>query len=225
MHISYQKIINWFSTNFKVLIIVGAICLTVGMVYFGLAPRIYEADFSLSLPKVVTAPSTSSDTPQLRLLISPQEFIRPTQNPMAYSSDLIEGCMGVDTNANRKKMINSMQLSVQQQGDVIAFTLRLEGRERVNQCANLILTKVFNDLVITQENYFASLVKNEKKGNQNSKEVVSTAQEFKKPEVVQIVRISDSYIKPDFIKIIIQAGLATIFLTIFLSIMRNRYRA
>ena len=225
MHISYQKIVSWFKVNFQVLIVVEAICLAITLAYFAFAPRIYEANFSLSLPKVSVISPSNPGAPQLRLLISPQEFIRPTQNPMAYSSGLIEGCMGSDTNANRKKMITSMQLSVQQQGDVVALNLRLEGRERVIQCANLILNKAFGELVTTQENYLASLSKNQSIDYQKSEISKFSDQEFKKPEVIQAIRISDSYVKPDFYKLFIQAILTGIFMTIFISIMRKRYRA
>ena len=55
----------------------------------------------------------------MRLMISPQEFIRPAQDPMSYPEAFIKDCMGEDTNSNRKKLINALQLGVKQQGDVI----------------------------------------------------------------------------------------------------------
>lgn len=212
MNISYRAVSEWFRDNLKLLIILEIACLLVSGIYFLMAPRIYEANFSISLPKVAVSPE--SNPPKLRLLISPQEFIRPTQDPMAYSAEFIKSCMGEDTNANRKKLINGLQLGVKQQGDVIAFTLRLEGAERPAKCAALMLQRAFDDLTANQDSYLKSQVS-------GAIDPVSYA----RPALVQTIRMSDSYIKPDLSRILITAALAGIFLTVFLSLMRKKYCA
>ena len=214
MNISYQAVIEWFKSNFKILLILEALCILAAAIYFLFAPRIYEANFSISLPKVPVTSPNNLDTPKIRLMISPQEFIRPAQDPMSYSEAFIKECMGEDTNANRKKFINALQLGVKQQGDVISFTLRLEGGERSASCANILLIKVLNDLMLTQDNYLKS-------AGINSAETINIA----KPGLVQKIRMSDSYVKPDLVKLITSAVLAGISLTIFLSLMRKRYSA
>ena len=215
MIISYQEVTHWFRTNFKVLVIMEVLCLLVAGGYFLLIPRIYEAHFSIGLPKVPVV-SNQPNGPNMRLMISPQEFIRPTQDPMAYSEEFVKNCMGQDTNTNRKKMINALQLGVRQQGDVIAFTLRLEGRERTATCANLFLAKVLEDLSIAQENYL--------KIPATSSAAQANPDNIVKPSLIQVVRMSDSYINPDLIKIFTTAVLAGAFVTMFLSVMRKRYR-
>lgn len=212
MNISYRAVSEWFRDNLRLLIILEIACLLVSGIYFLMAPRIYEANFSISLPKVAVSPE--SNPPKLRLLISPQEFIRPTQDPMAYSAEFMKSCMGEDTNANRKKLINGLQLGVKQQGDVIAFTLRLEGAERPAKCAALMLQRAFDDLTANQDSYLKSQVS-------GAIDPVSYA----RPALVQTIRMSDSYIKPDLSRILIAAALAGIFLTVFLSLMRKKYRA
>jgi hypothetical protein len=214
MKICYQDVIDWFSANFKILLILEVVCLLAAGSYFALAPRIYEANFSISLPKVPAPISAAPGAPKLRTLISPQEFIRPTQDPMAYSAQFIEQCMGQDTNANRKKLINALQLGVKQQGDVIAFTLRLEGSQKLLNCANALMSKVLQDLSITQENYLKSIVLAE-----------TDRQNVAPPTLVQAVRMSDSYVKPDLTRLLTIAVLAGIFLAILISAMRKKYRA
>lgn len=214
MNISYQEVIDWFKGNLKTLVILEVLCLLAAAAYFLTAPRIYEANFSIGLPKVPAAVSTNPNASKMRLLMSPQEFIRPTQDPMAYPDDFIKNCMGEDTNVNRKKLINSLQLGVKQHGDVIAFTLRLEGDERSRSCANLLLTKVLNDLSVTQDNYLKSIVI-------TTPEIANIV----KPSLIQNIRMSDSYVKPDLIKIFTIAVLAGIILTVFFSVMRRRYSA
>lgn len=212
MNISYRAVSEWFRDNLKLLVILEIACLLVSGIYFLMAPRIYEANFSISLPKVAVLPE--SNPPKLRLLISPQEFIRPTQDPMAYSAEFMKSCMGEDTNANRKKLINGLQLGVKQQGDVIAFTLRLEGAERPEKCAALMLQRSFDYLTVNQDIF----LKTQKNGGDESAT-------YARPALVQTIRMSDSYIKPDLSRILIAAALAGIFLTVFLSLMRKKYRA
>ena len=206
MNISYQAVIEWFRSNLKSLVIFEVVCLSVAAVYFLLAPRLYEASFSIGLPKVSVVPETTP--PKFRLLISPQEFIRPTQDPMAYSAEFVKDCMGEDSNANRKKMINGLQLGVKQQGDVIAFTLRLEGSERSAKCAALMMQRAFDDLTANQDLFL--------KANPVG---------YVRPTLVQSIRMSDSYIKPDLSRILTIGVLGGIFLTIFVSLMRKKYRA
>lgn len=214
MNIRYQAVINWLKSNFKILLILEITCLLFASVYFVLSPRIYEANFSIVLPKVPTAISNDPHAPKMRLMVSPQEFIRPAQDPMSYSEAFIKDCMGEDTNANRKKLIKSLQLGVKQQGDVIAFTLRLEGNQRTATCANLWLIKVLNDLTVTQENYLKS-------AGLDPANIVNIA----KPGLVQHIRMSDSYVKPDLFKLMTSAVLAGMFLSFFISIMRKQYSA
>lgn len=214
MKICYQDVIDWLSSNFKMLIILEVVCLLVIGGYFALAPRIYEANFSIGLPKVPAPISSVPGASRLKTLISPQEFIRPTQDPMAYSAQFIEQCMGQDTDANRKKFINALQLGVKQQGDVIAFTLRLEGDQKVLNCANVLMGKVLQDLSLSQENYVKSIALAE-----------PDKQNVAPPTMVQVVRISDSYVKPDLTRLLTIGALAGIFLTIFISVMRKKYCA
>lgn len=216
MIISYQEVTHWFRSNIKALVVIEMLCLVVAGAYFLMAPRIYEANFSIGLPKIPVV-SNQPNGPNMRLMISPQEFIRPTQDPMAYSEEFVKNCMGQDTNANRKKMINALQLGVQKQGDVIAFTLRLEGGERSAACANLFLTKVLEDLSIAQVNYLKTTLA--------ASAAQANPENIVKPALIQAVRMSDSYIKPEFIKTFTTAMLAGALLTVFLSVMRKRYRA
>jgi len=212
MNISYRAVCEWFKGNLKLLVILEIACLLAAGIYFLMAPRIYEANFSISLPKVSVTPETNP--PKLRLMISPQEFIRPTQDPMAYSEEFVKACMGADSNANRKKMINGLQLGVKQQGDVIAFTLRLEGSERPAQCAGLMMQRAFDDLTASQDLYLKT----------RASGAIDPAT-YVRPALVQSVRMSDSYVKPDLYRILTSGFLAGIFLTVFISLMRKKYRA
>lgn len=214
MNISYQVIVSWLKTNIKLLLLLEILFFLMAGLYFMQAPRIYEATFSIGLPKVAASPLPGITLTKMQLMISPQEFIRPTQDPLGYSGEFIKNCMGQDTNANRKEFINGLQLGVKQQGDVIAFTLRLKGSERVAQCANLLLGKVLADLVISQDKYL-----------QTANISLSNVGGFVRPAEVQPVRISDSYIKPQLNRLLFMALVLAIIMTIFISLLKQKYRA
>jgi hypothetical protein len=211
MNISYRAVCEWFKGNLKLLVILEIACFLAAGIYFLVAPRIYEVNFSISLPKVSITPETNPA--KLRLMISPQEFIRPIQDPMAYSEEFVKACMGEDSNANRKKMINGLQLGVKQQGDVIAFTLRLEGAERPVKCAALMMQRAFDHLTVSQDLYLQA----------RTPGAIDPAT-YARPALVQSIRMSDSYVKPDLYRILTTAILAGIFLTVFISPMRKKYR-
>lgn len=214
MFISYQNVINWIKTNLRLLLLLEACSILMACLYFMIAPRIYEASFSVGLPKVPLSQAEGAGVPKMRLLISPQEFIRPTQNPMSYSGEFIKNCMGEDTNANRKDFINALQLGVKQQGDVIAFTLRLKGSDQVIQCANSLLTNVLIELVNTQDKYLRS-----------ANIALEEKHLYVRPSEVLSVRVSDSYVKPNLRRLLLMALVVAIFLTIFISLMKQKYRA
>ena len=211
MNISYQNVMGWVKKNIKLFLMLEIACLSSAAIYYSVAPRIYEANFSISLPRVSATEGGNPQAPKLKLMISPQEFIRPAQDPMGYPASFMNDCMGQDTNVNRKRFINSLQLGVKQNGDVIAFTLRLEGEERTANCAKLLLSKVLNDLVLAQEGYLKSAGLN------------FSPENYQKPSMIQAVRMSDSFVKPDLTKLLIGASLSGIFLTILISILRKRY--
>lgn len=214
MKIRYHDVTSWFCGNLKTLVALELICFLVAGIYFMVTPRVYEASFAISLPKVPALPSSNPQAQKLKLLISPQEFIRPTQDPMGYTPDFIAQCMGEDTNANRKKLINALQLGVKQQGDVIAFTLRLDGKEQLYKCATLMMWVALENLKRAQEVYMAAQTITPEERTH----VAPAA-------MISAVRMSDSYVKPDLSKLLATAALAGVFLTVFLSALRKKYRA
>ena len=59
MNISYRDITSWYSSNWKMLILIELVCVLATTVYLVLTPRIYEADFSIQMPKVQKISTTN----------------------------------------------------------------------------------------------------------------------------------------------------------------------
>lgn len=214
MKISYHSVTSWLGRNWKVLVASELLCLVLAGLYFGYAPRIYEADFSVRLPKMQIASPADSSKLEWKLMLSGLEFMRGMQNPLTFSNAFIQQCLGEDSNANRKKFINSTQIGLLNHADVIHFSLRIEGRENVVRCANLLQTRVMDDL---NGVYEAQLQKNK----ENSNTVIA----YEKASPTDSLRISDSYIQPQISKVIYAALIAGIFIAIFAVCLRAKYRA
>ena len=214
MNLSYRLVVSWIKQHWKALFISECLCLALVAVYLALTPRIYEADFSIRLPKMQVQSAADPNKLEWRLMLSGLEFMRGMQNPLTYSNQFIQECMGEDSNANRKKFINSTQLGLLNHADVIHFSIRLEGRESVIRCANLLEKRVLEDL---NGVYEAQILKNQNAMN-------ASGATFEKARLADSLRVSDSYIKPQIQKAIYAALIAGFFLAVFGVSLRAKYR-
>jgi hypothetical protein len=214
MKISYRSVTYWLGQNWRVLVASELLCLVLASIYVGFTPRIYEAEFSVRLPKMQIASPADSSKLEWKLMLSGLEFMRGMQNPLTFSNKFIQECLGEDSNANRKRFINSTQIRLLNHADVIHFSLRIEGRENVIRCANLLQARVLEDL---NGVYEAQTLKN--------KENVNTVIASEKASPTDSLRISDSYIQPQVAKVIYAALLIGIFMAIFAVSLKAKYRA
>ena len=215
MNLSYSSVVSWIKQNWKLAVISECICLVLVGGYLMIAPRIYEADFSIRLPKMQVANVNDPAKLEWKLMLSGLEFMRGLQNPLTFSNDFIQACMGEDSNANRKKFINSMQLGLLNHADIIHFSLRIEGRDKVIRCANLLEKRVLEDL----DGVYEAQILKSKTGSAGSGNV------FEKAVLSDSLRVSDSYIKPQIDKAILAALIAGLFIAIFVVKLRSKYRA
>jgi hypothetical protein len=214
MKISYHSVTSWLGRNWKVLVASELLCLALAGIYVGFAPRIYEANFSVRLPKMQMVSPVDSSKLEWKLMLSGLEFMRGMQNPLTFSNAFIQECLGEDSNANRRKFINSMQIGLLNHADVIHFSLRIEGRANVIRCANLLQARVLEDLNGVYEAQ-----------TQKNKENANTVIASEKASPTDSLRISDSYIQPQVSKVIYAALIIGIFIAIFAVSLKAKYRA
>lgn len=215
MNISYRSLIDWLKQNWKVLVLTEIACLLLAGLYFASAPKIYEADFAMRVPKVQKPLPADPSKSQWQLLISGLDYMRGMQNPVGYSPEFIKSCYGEDSNAKRKEFINTTQMGLLNNGDTVQFALRQEGRDQVMHCAHMLLAVVTSDL---------NAIFNRRMSEINAAGV-NPAIIFEPPTMVQPIRVSDSYIRPKLEKVLLSAILAGLFLPIFGVSLRNKYRA
>lgn len=214
MKISYYSVTSWLGRNWRVLLASEVLCLILASIYLSIAPRIYEANFSVRLPKMQITSAKDPSKLEWKLMLSGLEFMRGLQNPLTFSNAFIQDCLGEDSNANRKRFVNSTRISLLNHADVIHFSLRIEGRENVIHCANLLQARVLDDLNGIYETQL-----------KKSKENPSTVIAFEKASPTDSLRISDSYMQPQVSKTIYAALIIGIFMTIFAVGLKAKYRA
>lgn len=214
MNLSYHLVVTWIKQSWKTLLLSEIICLALVGLYLGISPRIYEADFSVRLPKMqVSSPSDPAKL-EWKLMLSGLEFMRGMQNPLTFSNSFIQECMGEDSNANRKKFINSTQLGLLNHADVIHVSLRIEGRENVIRCANLLQARILEDLGGVYE---AQVLK-------HNDSFPNSVAFFVKASLVDSLRVSDSFVRPQIEKSIYAALLVGIILVFLMASMKAKYR-
>jgi len=216
MTISYQNLQNWLLHNWKRFLAIEILCLSNGFSYYYFAPKIYEANFGVRLPKTQIALTAEPNKTEWHLIISGIDFLRILQNPLGYGNELIRDCMGVDTNQNRKDWVNALNIGLKNRGDVIQFSIRLAGEGRTLQCAQLFEIEVMRDLT----SYYESAIKQATIEGQLEKKII----QFEKPSVVGAIRLSDNFIQPNLKKTLIGALLLGLFLTVFFSALQKKYR-
>lgn len=215
MNISYRSSINWLTQNWKALVLAEIVCLLLAGVYFATAPKIYEANFAMRVPKVQKPLPTDPSKSQWQLLISGLDYMRGMQNPVGYSPEFIKSCYGEDSNAKRKEFVNTTQIGLLNNGDTVQFSLRQEGKDQVTHCAHMLLAVVTSDL---------NGIFNRRMSEINAAGV-NPAIVFEPPMMVQPIRVSDSYIRPKLEKVLLTAILVGFFMAIFGVSLRNKYRA
>lgn len=215
MNLSYHLVVSWINRNWQTLLISECLCLLLAGIYLALSPRIYEANFAVRLPKMQIVKVNDPAKLEWKLMLSGLDFMRGMQNPLTYSNAFIQECMGEDSNSNRKKFINSMQLGLLNHADMIQFSLRIEGRENVIRCANLLQKRVLDDL---SGIYEAQVLK-------NLATSPNSGISFEKASPTDSLRVSDSFIKPQIEKLLYLALIAGFFLAMFAVKLKVKYRA
>ena len=218
MKIDYFSCLAWLRRHWKTLILFDILACAIAGIYLFITPPIYEANFAVSVPKIQKKDVTLDSAPQWRLMVSSLDFMRGLQNPLSYSEGFIAGCMGQDSNANRKQLVKSLQMGLMNNGDVIRFTLRLPLKEPTAHCAILLQDLVLTQLTQVYEETIAKV------GAQATLDNAAPSTKFEKPGIAQSIRLSDSFIYPQIAKVFMFALILGFCVGVFVILARVKYR-
>jgi hypothetical protein len=212
MRISYQIIRDFWSQNKKILIVWQIIFLLFAGLYLVITPKKYEAYFHVRTAKILVNDKWNA-------LKWARYTRRDLMSPQSFKSELVQSCMGGDSNAIRRSLVNSMQIDViDDSGGVLGIAVRLTGIERARECANLMAKSIVetSDEALAKrlvEDGFAAA--NSQKGKINN---------YEKPMITTRVQMSDTYVSPKPFHLLLAASLMALISTASFVILRKRYR-
>ena len=213
MRISYQIVCDFWSQNKKLLIICQLASLLLAGVYLTLTPKTYEAYFQVRTAKILV-------NEKWEALKWARYTRRNLMSPQAHNVNLVQACMGGDSNAIRRYLVGSMQIDIiDDSGGVLAIAVRLTGVEQAKKCAQMLAESIVevSDAALTKrlsdEGFQAA---NTTKGKINN---------YEKPLITSQVQMSDSYVKPKWFHVCLSASLLGLVGAIAFAILRRRYRS
>ena len=177
-----------------------------GVIYILCAPKIYEVTTFLSLPYTSAIDRNGVVLKNsLNFFPPPNEVQKQVTNPLNITDEMLSSC-GMDiSNANRKKLVNSLRLNAVDKDDrAILLRVHLEGKANASKCAVELIQLVSKSTNQAKDRYISNL---KASGiyvliNQNS-------------AVSDKLIVSDSYIYPRPILNILLGALAGLLLAIF----------
>jgi hypothetical protein len=220
MNLSYNKVINFINENKKILIFAQVFTLILGSAYFAFSPKVYEAYFEINIAKMeIQNAADSGVRSRWEPVTSGRDLRWVLQAPMSYPKELVEKCFGVDTNLNRKHLVNSTQLGVANSGYVLSVAMRLEGLGNSSNCADAygkyiidILNLSLDDRLKNNAQIHSSLSAN--------KILQSNKATFLIP-----VRMADGYVRPDKLRVIVLSLLLGFVVAFSIIALNEKYRA
>ena len=188
------------------LITFTAIGFIVGVIYTLVAPKIYEAYIDIALPQVSLISNGKFVPNSLLVTPSVDELRKSYLNPLNISTSLLEACsFPVASNENRKTLVDQINSqSADPQNSRIAVRVRLAGKDAIILCA-----KKLEDEII----YKSNLQKNSYLSNGPNDPGVLNIAATSRGAIV----ISDSYITPRPLHVVLGATIFGFLLSVFLT--------
>ena len=212
MRISYQIICDFWSQNKKLLIICQLASLILAGVYLTLTPKTYEAYFQVRTAKILV-------NEKWEALKWARYTRRNLMSPQYHGAELVQTCMGSDGNAIRLSLVGSIYIDIiDDSGGVLAVAIRLTGVEHAKKCAQMLAQSIVevSDAALTKRlSDEGFVVGNTVKGKINA---------YEKPLITSQVRMSDSYVRPNWTHVFISASLIGLVGAIAYAMLRRRYR-
>ena len=211
MRISYQIICDFWSQNKKLLIIWQLVFLLSAAVYLVMIPKTYEAYFHVQTAKILVNDKWDA-------LKWARYTRRNLMSPQGFTPELARVCVGSDSNAARRSLVNAMQIDIlNDSGGVLAISVRLVGADHAKECANLLAKNIvdISDAALTHrllEEGFTPT--NLQKGKINN---------YERAMITSQPRMSDSYVRPQIAQTMLGAFLMGLISVIAYAILKRRY--
>ncbi len=213
MKISYSIICRFISQNKFQLILALAISLISSIAYFYITPKIYEATFHVRTAKI-----------QIDGRWNAIKWARYTRrdlmSPQWYSENIVNECMGSDSNKARRNLVNAIRIDIMDDsGGALAISVKLIGENHTKNCAYLIANTIINHSNGTLKQRLAD------DGYVNKNSLSGRINQYQEAAITSNVRMSDHYVEPQLPKLTALMSLFVFTLVLGYGVLKRRYRS
>jgi uncharacterized protein involved in exopolysaccharide biosynthesis len=136
-----KKILVFIKSRARLLVVSGLIGFSLAVTINFISPKLYEAYFEFQLARVLLkAEGLAAKEPHWVTIPQVVDARRILMSPMKISQSVVEACGYMDTNENRKNLINQIQVNALNSAGTEMFVyVRIDGKEAAKKCAEAIL--------------------------------------------------------------------------------------
>ena len=207
---------NYLQINLKLIGISAILGLSISLIYCLVTPKLYEASFTLRLGRIDPRPGHVITNENLAKEIP---FILDAQrafgSPAYPSPKLLNSCGMESTNESIKKLISETQVMRSPDNRELFIRLRVPGRDNARSCAQAIVEDSLKAYRARKAQILDELLA-ENPGENIQNFVILD------PSLNGVMSISDSYVYPSFLRIILGSMVFSVLGFIYLDWIRKK---
>lgn len=200
--------------NHKIILIIFFIGIIISFLVFNLLGKVFESHFEIGLGKIEANKIVDSNQD---LLNTPIPFILDAQrsllNPENIPLEMLKSCGLTDSNSDRKKLVNNILVSRINSNQALLYRIRVNNPLFQKTCALYIANYQLDNFNGRLNQVIEELGPSNILNSPNIKII--------KPLLIRSINHSDSFIFPNFYKILIGTELLMILLTFLFLYKRN----
>lgn len=151
--VTFPHLIQALRQNYRTLLLFSVLGLLVGVVYSLLAPKIYEGFVYIALPQA----NQVADGGQVKDKIAVPSMLNARRillNPSTITPGMLKACGMEDSNADRKKLVNSVYATDVDGGERnLLVRVRVPGKDLALQCVDGVAQELLSVANTVKNNY------------------------------------------------------------------------
>lgn len=151
--VTFSHLIQALRQNYRTLVLFSALGLLLGVAYSLLAPKIYEGFVYIALPQTnqVTGDGQVKDKIAVPSMLNARRILL---NPGTITPGMLKACGMEDSNADRKKFVNSVYATDVDGGERnLLVRVRVPGKDLTQQCVDGVAQELLTVANAIKNNY------------------------------------------------------------------------
>ena len=151
--VTFSHLIQALRQNYRTLVLFSALGLLLGVAYSLLAPKIYEGFVYIALPQTnqVTGDGQVKDKIAVPSMLNARRILL---NPGTITPGMLKACGMEDSNADRKRLVNSVYATDVDGGERnLLVRVRVPGKDLAQQCVDGVAQELLSVANTIKNNY------------------------------------------------------------------------